>query len=145
MRTAIWPKRFSLCRVDSITEIQQDWKAVRAERKQPRKRPLLGKPLFPNVEKLVRRLEAARDKSDSMEKVEEISGIALAMYDAGSVAKSYDAFAEAVRAAYSLPVHLRQDALSLVRAAFSRSGMDMLCYEGLLRTYQAPPQLHDAR
>jgi len=125
-----------LCRVDPITEMIHNNKLAAPSRfSKPRKRAPMDKPAFPKVEAFVRNLKAARVKPGSMEKVEEISGIALALYGAGSVTHSYNAFAEAVRAAHSLPAHLHQDALSLVRAEFRKTDMDIACYDGLLCPY----------
>ena len=100
----------------------------------------MDKPPSPKAEELMRRLEAARREPDSMEKVREISGIALALHKVGRVAISYSTFAEAMRVAHSLPAHLCQDALSHVLVAFTKSGMDSKCYFSLLRTCGAPPQ-----
>ena len=102
----------------------------------------MDKPPSPKAEELTRSLEAARREPDSMEKVREISGIALALHKAGRVAISYSTFAEAMRAANSLPMHQRQGALSHVLVAFTRSGMDSECYFSLLRTCGEPLQMH---
>jgi len=108
----------------------------------PRRRAPMDKPPFPKVEGLTRRLEAARAKPASMDKVREISELALAIYGAGQVAISYNTFAEAMHAANSLPTNQRQDALSHLLVAFRKTEMDSECYFGLLRTCGAPPQMH---
>ncbi|NYZ60400.1 hypothetical protein H0O01_01730 [Candidatus Micrarchaeota archaeon] len=108
----------------------------------PRRRAPMDKPPSPNVEGLTRSLEAARAKPASMDKVRELSELALAIYKTGQVAISYNTFAEAMRAAHSLSAHFRQDALSHLLVVFKKTEMDSECYFGLLRTCGAPPQMH---
>jgi|GEM_PF-3300990 len=99
----------------------------------PRRRDDLGSQPFPRVEALKQQLKPAMARAASIEKVAELSAIALAMHRAGAVADSYNTFSYAVCAALSLPRRQQEDALRRVRSDFMETGMDISCYEGLLR------------
>lgn len=108
----------------------------------PRKRAPMGKPLFPKVDELKKKLRAAMAKPVSVEKVMELSMLALAFHSGGAVADSYNAFAYAVRAARLLPERQQEGILRHVRADFMKTDMDIACYESLLYPYHASRQMH---
>ena len=108
----------------------------------PRRRAPLEKPAFPKVEDLKKKVKAAMARPVSIEKVMELSMLALAFHRAGAVADSSNTFAYAVRAARLLPERRQEDALRHVRSEFRKTDMDMDCFEGLLYPYHASRQLH---
>ncbi len=105
--------------------------AASAQRGRPRKRLLIEKVAFPKVEEIKKKLKAAMEMPASMEKVLELSRLALAFNRATAVADSYNAFAYAVRAARFLPAPQQEYALRLVRSDFRKTSMDISCFEGL--------------
>ncbi len=105
-----------------------------------RKRGLMEE--LPAPQDIANNLRKARSRRDSVEKVIEISAVALDMSRTGNVALSYNTFGEAVRAVKSLPFHVREDALAHVQAAFRKTEMHMDCYFSLLRTSGTSSRAH---